>query len=246
MPNHKEVTVVCCTNDMEKLRSELKRSLSSQSMEYDLIVINNKNNRFRSCSAAYNSVINKINTKYVIYSHQDITLLEEDTLEKFLGYLKKISFGDIVGVAGTKFDKRDVISSIYHGKDRHRVVERPLRGIKKCDTLDECFFGGLTETFRKYPFNENLCDNWHLYCVERCLHNKVKGHNVYVCECSLLHSSTGIVSPAFYDNFRRICKAYHKSYPEIYTTCARSKTDIVSRTVYCLFHDLKLLIKSVF
>lgn len=245
MPTPKQVTVICCTNNIKALKNELMKSLSTQTVPYDLIVINNKDHSFSSCSAAYNSAICKVKTKYVIFSHQDITLLKNDTLEKYIEYLDKIKTGDILGVAGTQFNIQGVLTSIFHGKINQRAGKRMLHGIAKCDTLDECFFGGLTETFIKYPFNEKLCDDWHLYSVERCLHNKARGHNVYVCECDLLHSSTGKVTYAFYSNFRRLCKAYNKYYPEIYTTCARSKTDLVSRNVSFIKYDVKLFIKSI-
>ncbi|MBQ3447563.1 MAG: hypothetical protein IJG37_07970 [Synergistaceae bacterium] len=83
---------------------------------------------------------------------------------------------DIVGVAGVRFDEAGVITNIRH-KWRYRNGEisyagsrRVEGGMMTCGTVDECFFGRHTEHFREYPFNEDLCNDWHLYAAEACLH----------------------------------------------------------------------------
>lgn len=242
MTNDVRVTVVCCTNNKTQLQKELLNSLAIQDEKFEIIIIDNEMGIFDSCSAAFNSKINNIKTKYVVFSHQDIILGERYSLKRFVEYMKDAEIGDLFGVAGTELNQIGVLTAIYHGTDRRPAGRRKLKGIKKCDVIDECFFGGLTETFIKYPFDENLCNGWHLYAVERCLNNRLYGHSVYVCEIPLEHSSTGRLNHAFYENFKKLCRAYHKNYPEIYTTCERTKTGFFSRNIHCFIAELKSFI----
>lgn len=240
----KRVTIVCCTNNYEQLNRELLYSLSTQNEPYEIIIIDNRNKKYSSCSKALNSVIDDITTKYVIYSHQDIILKSETCIKEFVDYMKQSELGDIFGVAGTRFDSRGVLTSISHGIDSHPAGRHKLIGIEECDVVDECFFGGLTETFRKYPFNEELCDNWHLYSVDRCLNCKIHGHKVFVCEIPLIHTSTGTLNRSFNITFRNICKKYHNYFSEIYTTCDRSKTSFYSRNIHFFIVEIMRLLEG--
>ena len=175
-----EVTVVCCYNNQE-VYNDFVNTLKTQSYPCEVIGIDNRDNKaFTSCASAYNSVMKQVSTKYVIYSHQDILLEESDTLEKFVSYLDHIRTHDILGVAGVCEDKPEVFTNIRHrwnstGKisyaGQYRVEGNMMEGL----TVDECFFGGRAEHFREYPFDENICDNWHLYAVDACLNTKAQG-----------------------------------------------------------------------
>ncbi|MBQ9527405.1 MAG: hypothetical protein IJR68_07320, partial [Fretibacterium sp.] len=208
---------------------------------------NEGNRRYTSCAAAYNSVIHDVDTKYVIYSHQDIRLKEKDTLEKFVRYLDRLNQDDLLGVAGIRFDDEDGIYSnivqIYSKTGKlHLAGAAYVEGMIPCDTLDECFFGGYTEHFLKHPFDEKLCDSWHLYAVERCLNTKVEGRKegkenaVYVCDVLLFHLSSGNVNSAFVKGFCKICKHYASDFPVIKTTCAGSKTGTLQRFDFFWYH----------
>ena len=245
------VTVVCCYNNAA-MYHDFEECLKEQTCPCKLIGINNEGNQgFTSCAAAYNSVIRDIDTKYVIYSHQDIRLKEKDTLEKFLGYLDRLNRDDLLGVAGVRFDDEEgIYSNIIHvynqtGKLHHAGVAY-VEGMIPCDTLDECFFGGYTEHFLKHPFDEKLCDNWHLYAVERCLNTKVEGRKegkenaVYVCDVLLFHLSSGNVNAAFVKGFCKICKHYASDFPIIKTTCTGSRTDSLHRMNFFLYHTSRL------
>ena len=178
-----EISIVCCYNN-EKMYNDFVGNVNSQSIPCEVIGINNCGNKtFTSCAAAYNSVINQVKTKYVIYSHQDIVLEDSDSLKKFLSYLERLNTHDVLGVAGVKFDSYGVFTNIKHvwkhsGEIGFAGSNRVEGGLMECDTVDECFFGGFTEHFKEFPFNEKICNNWHLYAVEACLQTKsnyVKG-----------------------------------------------------------------------
>lgn len=241
------VTVVCCYND-DTQYEKLKKTLTVQTISCKLLGIDNRGQSFSSCAKALNSVAGELETEYVIYSHQDIELPQADMLECFVDFLRQLQTGDILGVAGAVRDERKmgvdascVISDVRHGAKRRIVGDATVSGIKKCDTVDECFFGGRTDTFLLAPFDEMLCDNWHLYAVERCLHARCLGHSVYVCGIPLIHTSKGHIDHSYNLGFLRLAQAYHKAAGEngqakmigcIRTVCGSSRTDWLHRTLF--------------
>ena len=166
-------TIVCCYNK-QSVFNKMLHSLKSQSEDVEVIEINNSDGKFSSCSAAFNSVIDQIRTKYVIFSHQDILYNTEYSLSNILDYFEKIGPYDIVGVVGRRATAKERMGNIKQGSDKKRAVRGKVVGIEKCDTVDECFFGGYTECFQRYPFSETLCEGWHMYAVERCLASRYR------------------------------------------------------------------------
>ena len=244
------VTVICCYNN-EKVYGDFVNTLKTQTCPYELIGIDNRGNgKFTSCAAAYNSVIDRVKTKYVIYSHQDIMLNTPDFLSKFAACLERTQINDILGVAGVRFDSGSALSNILHVDPETGELVPAGKFPSGCDlaecfTLDECFFGGHTEHFKAYPFNADICSGWHLYAVEACLKTQTINMNagrVYSCDIPLIHNSTDGVDFAFYRQFFHLCGHYAKHFPRIKTTCTDGKTDFIHRyvrIVHAAFHELK-------
>ena len=246
-----DITIICCYSN-EKIYNNFLDSLKTQTCNHELIGIDNTGNKkFSSCSSAYNSVLNQIRTKYVIFSHQDILFNKPDSLAKFLEYLDKIAPHDILGVAGVKFNEVGVFANILHKNKAGEIIFagdfRLQSPMMECDTLDECFFGGYSEHFRANPFDEKICNNWHLYAVDACLNTKAKSGHVFICDPEILHLSAGNLSMLFHYEFYRLCGKYSKIFPVINTTCTTSKTDFINRNYY-LFrffrHYVKVFILS--
>lgn len=248
------VTIVCCYNDSEQYE-RLCASLEKQNIAYELIGIDNRTQRFSSCSSALNSVADQIGTEYVVYSHQDIELPESDMLARFVSYLRQLQAGDILGVAGAVENPDEhaknmerVLSNVRHGRELRVAGEEDFTGMCKCDTVDECFFGGRTSDFRLAPFDEKLCDNWHLYAVERCLHANMTGHRVYVCDIPLIHRSGGKINHAYNAGFYQLARYYHTADRKdpaavhkiacIHTVCGSSRTDWFHRILFYLKREL--------
>lgn len=151
-----EVTVICCWNNVQQY-TDFVSTLKMQSCPYALIGIDNRGNKaFSSCASAYNSVIDSVRTKYVIYSHQDILLKDEDCLtregglRKFVAYLSGLKRDAILGVAGVRFDTEGTFADFQHyDKQKKKFVpagdHRLTSDLMECDTVDECFFGGCTD-----------------------------------------------------------------------------------------------------
>ena len=212
--------------------ADFLNTLKGQNTPCEIIGIDNRgNNAFTSCAAAYNSVINHVDTEYVIFSHQDILLTDANSLGNFLSYLQGLGHDDILGVAGTKFDSGGIYSGLTH-KGRDGKLSPAGRnhidgGIMECDTADECFFGGHTEHFRDYPFDAQTCNGWHLYAAELCIRGKAQAiGKTYICAVPIMHLSYGNINLAFYRDFFRLCRKYSGKLPVIRTTCAFSRTDL--------------------
>ena len=214
------ISIVCCYNDIKQF-NEFEDNLKKQTILYKLVALDNTKRKYSSCSKAYNSVISEIKTKYLIYSHQDIRFQSNDQLEKFLNYMKRIGRDDLIGIAGCKFHKQ-IITSLNQIRNIKGFFPQFHNGMCECETLDECFFGGHTEYFQKHNFDENLCNSWHLYAVDRCLETRVYSNKVYVCDVPIIHLSPGKPDIKYNINFYRLCKKYDKIVPYISTTCGNS------------------------
>ena len=241
----KRATKVCCYNK-QYIFNEMIDSLQSQSEDVDIIAIDNSQGKFESCSAAFNSVIDQIHTKYVVYSHQDIIYNTEDSLSHILNYFEKIDYNDIVGVVGRRASTKERVGNIKQGKNKERAVKGKVEGIEKCDTVDECFFGGYTECFRKYPFSESMCDGWHMYAVERCLAALERDDNVFVVDADLTHISGGKTDHAYNVTFYKLSKRYHATVKYLATTCEGAPTALGLRELYYIKREVHVLERDIF
>lgn len=240
------VTIVCCYNNEEEF-AKFKDSIMSQTEPAAVLGIENFGNRFSSCAKALNSVLHSIETPYVIFSHQDILLTNRCMLETFTDQLEGLGKFDILGVAGAVKNGTDslVYTNIYHGIDDSRC--KP--GIRIVDSdgqetvtpievesIDECFFGGATELFRENPFDEEICDAWHLYAVEYSLFVRSKGGRVFSSGVELWHKSKGNLTPDFFSTLCLLAKKYGSKARYITTTCAHIETDPVFIRCYQDYH----------
>lgn len=236
------VTIICCYNNEEQLK-EFSESLDNQTEACDRIFINNIGNKFKSCSSALNYALKQVKTEYVIFSHQDIILNENNMLEKFVDYLESTNQDDIVGVAGAGADT-GFITNIKQSKELKIIGKIRVKNMVECDTVDECFFGGYTAGFLKNPFDEKYCNNWHLYAVERCLNAITNNNKVYVSDIPLVHVSGGKINHAYNINFYKLSKKYSKKIDSIHTTCLVGKTNFWGRIYTYLKSEIKILLNK--
>ena len=229
-----KITIICCWNN-EKQYKKLLESIAEQSIEVDIIGIDNTKQKFKSCSAAFNSVIDSVNTIFTLFVHQDIVFFNTECIKKIEYYLEKIEFNSVLGLAGSFFDsplmKTNVIidangTVCYGGSKR-------VNGLLECDTVDECIFGGYTSLFKQRKFDDAVCNGWHFYAVEFCLRIKIDGGKVYVCDVEVIHNSWGSTDDSYNETYRKICKKYKKYYKRLRTPCCYySGTSFLARNMY--------------
>lgn len=235
-----DVTLICCFNDINQF-NELKASIKEQNADIVLLGIDNRNSDYQSCSSAYNTCLKQVKTDIVIFIHQDVLFIENNTVSTIVDSIRHISGDDLVGVAGTKFNEKRNLTNIVHDTSLYPAGKKIPEGLTECDTLDECLFGGYTSFFIKNPFDEKLCNGWHLYCADRCLDTKSRGNHVYICGVKLIHKSKGFTDQKFNDTFYLLCKKYRSYYPKLRTTCGESYTDPVRLNMWYLYIEIKLV-----
>lgn len=147
-------TIVCCYNQ-KSIFNEMIRSLNEQSEKVKIIGINNSDGRFSSCSAAFNSVMDQIHTKYVIFSHQDIIYNTDDSLSRIIDYFGKIDLYDIVGVVGRSSLTKERIGNIKQGRDKRRAVSGKVEGIENVIPLMNAFLVVIRSALKGIHFQRN-------------------------------------------------------------------------------------------
>lgn len=223
-----DVSIVCCYNNIKQY-GKFINSLSRQSIQPRVVGIDNTKNVYSSCSEALNCALSTVTTPYVIFSHQDIELIDNESLEKFVKSIKDMKCGDVLGVAGRCKRGGTVVSNIIHGSEKRRIREREITAVTECETIDECFFGGYTQNFLDHPFDTKICNNWHLYAVDCCLGARVRGNHIYICPISLIHKSTGKMNGIYNKQFYQLSKKYENEIEYINTTCAYASTKFPAR-----------------
>lgn len=234
-----ELSIICCYNRKEEYQAFLE-SLNAQNVEVCVVGIDNSQREYSSCAAAFNAAMQKVDTPYVVFSHQDILFPTEGMIRSFMECLKKIHIHDILGVAGRSSENNLVVTNVRHGATAEYAGGNRVEEMVACDSVDECFFGGTAECFRKYPFDEHLCNGWHLYAVERSLAARVRGNKAWVCDMPLIHKSQGKMDLDYSKQFYHISKRYSKHMDYMRTTCAYAPTRFPKREVAFLKRSLSI------
>lgn len=214
----KNFTIISVYNNGQLLQDCLKSSVEAQQeVTTELKYIDNTENKFPNAKVAYESGLDNCLGKYIICSHQDIRLLNDDELKNIYQQLEKIEDFGIVGVAGVA--GRDIISNIYHGEEPREVCNYHITQETPCETVDECFFIIKNEAKYINIFRELSCDSWHMYAVEYSLRCRELGEKVYVIPANIYHVSPGnSYDESYYTQLKKIAKRYKRSFDRINCT----------------------------
>ena len=223
-----KVSVICVFNDKSALDKQLKASLTNQNIEYELIALDNTSNRFKSAAEALNYGSSQAHGDILVYSHQDIYLKRPNELRGFVEAINNCPVGTVIGTQGVKEPRKVYYSNITAGNEYiDKIIEDYKEDYYEVSCVDEGFFGIKKQTWERLRFNEILCDNWHLYCVELCLHTRKNGNSVYVWPSQLHHFSMGVISLGYMKNLKKLCKVYRGDFKYIWTTCYKVRTNTV-------------------
>ena len=166
--NNDLISVICCYNDQEVFDEMLKKSILNQTQEAEIIDIDNRKRNYKSAATALNYGASIAKGDYLIFAHQDIQLFDDRFLERVSKHFKEYG-PSIIGIAGKEQQSKEVYSNITHGKDHVLAGKRTLNTPLAVSTLDEVLIALPKKLFLKYKFDENTCNNWHLYVVDLCL-----------------------------------------------------------------------------
>lgn len=220
-----KISIICVYNNLYQLEECLLKSLKTQNIDYELILIEGVPNKFASCSAALNYGVKKSSGDILIFSHQDIVLKRNDELEQFAEYIIKMPEGTIVGSAGAIETKKINVGNYTSGtKINNELVWNYLSPVQVA-CVDECFFGMKKSTYNRHKFDEELCDDWHLYAVEQCLFHRRQQGKVFVYPSQIHHLSQGKISRKYMNGLVKLVDEYKKDFKYIWTTCYKLRAN---------------------
>ena len=211
------ISIVCIFNDKKVLNEYLVESLKNQTEDYELILVDNTDNKFKSASIALNYGAKNANGDYLMFVHQDVDLCSKKWLENVGEVLNSISNLGIAGVAGKS--KEGVISNIKHGIPPILAGKIQINSPNKVQTIDECLVIIPKSVFDKLKFDEEICCDWHLYTVDYCLRLIKMDLDVYVIPNFVYHASAGYsISKSYFNILEKLLINYKDDYNCIYTT----------------------------
>ncbi len=200
----KKVSIICVYNKQFVLKDQLLKSLEIQKMDYELILVDNRNNKFNNAASALNYGASKANGKYLMFTHQDIIIKDENWLEKTINQIEKLDNPGIIGVAGKTTDKF-IRTNIIHGIPPEKITPFTLNAPVHASTVDECLFIIPKEVFEVLQFDEKTCFDWHLYATDYLLSIRKKGYNAYLIPTFLHHASKGAsLSEGYFQTIKKI------------------------------------------
>ena len=89
----------------------------------------------------------------------------------------------------------------------------------KVQTIDECLVIIPKSVFEKFKFDEEICNDWHLYTVEYCLRLVKINLDIFVIPNFIYHASAGYsISKSYFDILENLLIKYKNEHTCIYTT----------------------------
>lgn len=212
------ISIVCVYNNGKILNDYLLKSLKNQTVNYELITVDNTKGKFKSAAEALNHGGRRAKGKYIMFVHQDVDLSPNSWLEEVEKMLDELPNLGIAGVAGKK-DEKGVMTVIKHRDPPRWAGSITIKKPEEVQTLDECLTIVPKSVFDVHQFDEKVCNDWHLYAVDYCLSVKRLGFDAYVIPMFIYHRSPGYsFSENYYLTLERVLKKHKKHYKRIYTT----------------------------
>ncbi len=214
------ISIVCVYNNKEILDNFLLKSLKIQTVDYELILMDNTEGKFKSAAETLNKAAINVDGNYIMFIHQDIDLMSTSWLEDTEKVLNSLDNLGIAGVAGiSPWDEDNIISNIQQGVPPKNITDNIIETPQMVQTVDECLFIIPNHVFNILKFDEKVCNDWHLYAVDFSLSINNTGYNVYVIPTDIYHRSPGYsISENYYITLKKVLKKHKKDNKAIFTT----------------------------
>lgn len=259
------ISIVCVYNNKKLLTDCLLNSLKNQTLDYELITIDNTNGIFKSAAKALNYGGKKATGKYIMFVHQDVDLCSASWLEETNQIIDSLPNLGIAGVAGMSVNGRtnkERGKNIILNGDKNWEYGNPIKKPELVQTLDECLVIIPKSVFDVLQFDEKVCDNWHLYAVDFCLSVRKLEYGTYAIPMYIHHKSRGVfttnffetilslgkLSKEYYQNMSKILNKHKSECGHIYTTCGEWSTSfpvILQRIVWLIKNGLKIISEKI-
>lgn len=179
------ISIVCVFNEPRVLEERLLRSLGEQASEHEVITVDNQTNRFDGASKALNWGASQARGEWILFVHQDISLLTNEWLARAEALVREDGGGGWYGVAGGTREGR--LRGII--RDRSALIGAPFESPLEVQTLDECVLIHRREAENNYQYFDEAVPGWHAYGVEACCAAIRAGQRNYVLPLPVWHDS---------------------------------------------------------
>lgn len=233
--NDIKYSVVCCVSDKEVFNECLLKSLKKQKRsDVEYIPVFNYNGIYNA-SQALNAGREIASGDYIVYSHQDVSLLPGgfEKLDELLS--KKVK---IVGAAGisikygsldignwggkTQINQKLAVGTVYNDEYEYENKSPYWDGVKDptlVHCIDECFF--VVSKDIKLKFDEDL-DGFHFYGIDYSLQARKAGYDVYSANIPIIHFGQHSTSMGKNNKYWKIMRylylKWNVAFPELLTT----------------------------
>lgn len=223
----KELTIIICSkkgNIDQRLFKNIKETVGC---EYELIIINNFENK-HSIFEAYNIGLEKSKTAFAVFIHEDILFHSKKWGSLIINYFQMNKNLGLIGVAGSKV-RSDVPSAWWDNPKRflfqniihcypNGEVKHEMKGFSRKDQVEEVsVIDGVFIAMRKdenLKFNDRLT-GFHNYDQSISIDFLNKGYKVWVTnEVLIEHFSLGKIDKAWIRSTLDFNKVYRKSLPK--------------------------------
>ena len=182
-------TIITVWNKRDVFAAFQQNLETQQGVDYVLMAVDNSQNRYGGAREAFLAQLDRVETDYVVFMHQDIRFRDETALRDLIASVEALDNLGVAGVAGCPGGKDWILySDIVHGKQA-LPVGRSAGAAAAVQTVDECLFVMRTGVAREHPFS--CRKGWHMYAVEQCLALLRAGYRNYVVSARIWHLSKG-------------------------------------------------------
>jgi hypothetical protein len=210
------ISVISCVSNLAVYEDMLKKSLEQQQADYELIFVDNTQHVFSSAAKALNHGAKLAKGAIVVFVHQDVSFDDPHFLTNIQNVIQNENV--CVGVAGIQ-DEKGVISNIRQGQDHQFGGDIQIKFAHPVETLDEVLIALRKDVFLNQLFDEQVCDDWHLYGVELSLSLAMNGIPLVVLPLDLYHKSSGKISKGYIRSLYKVARKHAQTYQRIFTTC---------------------------
>lgn len=215
-----KIAFITCVNDetlYEKSLSYINKLQIPMGIEIEIIAIRNA----KSMTSAYNEAIQKSDSKYKVYLHQDVYIQNNNFINQILNIFKDDANIGLIGMVGAKiipvsgiwWDDPCKVGKVY---DSHRGTMELLVFNEINDLYSEVkgIDGLIMITQYDLPWIEDIFDGWHFYDASQSVEFIKRGFKIVVpdqkipwCihDCGIVTTSNGFEKyrNRFLDNYSK-------------------------------------------
>lgn len=181
-----KIAFITCIDDeglYEKSLSYIQRLQIPEAMEIEIIGIRNA----KSMASGYNEAMQRSNSKYKVYLHQDVYIKNINFINDILNIFKSDEKVGVIGMVGTKIIPTSAIwweDPLSVGKvfDNHMGIMGPfnLNEVDPPYTEVKGIDGLIMITQYDLPWRDDIFDGWHFYDLSQSTEFIKKGFKVVV------------------------------------------------------------------